>query len=191
MLWVSTKSMSHGRKKVWAMVGENCWRCILIREHVSNLWLRKALKPAVKPFSPFLSKDGFDLERVWFQAALKVCRQNCQTSALDGPAQWKERVTSQPPRTFHLSLKSHSRIKEQENLGNALQFWVKNVVLELKKKKKVPLNLFPSWGSFPFLPHPHLVYYLGPCRRAGLWSGCLREGNWGAVPCLLLCTKTP
>lgn len=56
-----------------------------------------------------------DLERVRFRAGLKVCRQSWQTSALDGLAQSRETMTSQPPRRFPLSLKSHSRTKEQEN----------------------------------------------------------------------------
>lgn len=124
-----------------------------------------------------------DLERVWFQAALKLCRQNWWTSALDGPAQLKERVTSQPPRTFHSSLKSHSRIKEQEHLWKTLPF-----------KTGGEESVFESVSLIDILPSPPLpclVCYSEPCRRAGLWSGYLREGSRGLVPCLLYCIKPP
>lgn len=124
-----------------------------------------------------------DLERVWFQAALKLCRQNWWTSALDGPAQLKERVTSQPPRTFHSSLKSHSRIKEQEHLWKTLPF-----------KTGGEESVFESVSLIDILPSPPLpclVCYSEPCRRAGLWSGYLRESSRGLVPCLLYCIKPP
>lgn len=119
------------------------------------------------------------VETVRVQAALEVCRQNWQTSALDGPAQSKEWVTSQPPRTFNLSLKSHCRIKEQENLGKSLKL---GQDYGFKLEEESIFEPVSQMGSFPFLPHPCLVSYLGPCRRAGLQSACPREGSWGAAP---------
>lgn len=72
-----------------------------------------------------------------------------------------------------------SRIKEQENPGKKmLQFWAKNLVFKLAKKK-VSLNL-SYWSSYSFVPYPCLVCYLKPFRRAGWWSGHLKE-SWAAV----------
>lgn len=144
MLWVSTKCMSHGRKRDLSYGEGKLLGLYINKKMCIRSMAQKSIKTRCKAiFYPFSLKMALTyLEGVRFQAALKVCRQNWQTSALDGPAQSQERVTSQPPRTFHSSLKSHSRIKEQENPGKTLQFWVKNMGLKLKKKK-VPLNLFP------------------------------------------------
>lgn len=64
MLWVSTKCMSHGKGKELSYGGGELGEdCSLIITHVSDLWLRKLLKQAVKYFLPFFFKDGFDLLR--------------------------------------------------------------------------------------------------------------------------------
>lgn len=61
MLWVSTKSMSQGRKRDLSYVGgELLGLYINTIDLEFDLWLRNTLKPAKKPFLPLPPKSGFD-----------------------------------------------------------------------------------------------------------------------------------
>lgn len=159
ILWGKKKDLSYG--------GGGLLKLCINQKACFRLVAQESIKKQLYThfYSFPLKRALTSLEGMQVQAALEVWRQNWQTSTLDGPPL--------PKVAFYLESKNKkTRAKRCCNFGQRTWF--------LNWQRRKCLWTFSYWSSYSFVPYPCLVCYLKPFRRAGRWSGHLKE-SWAAV----------